>query len=100
MKKINVDGPVTMLDGKPIAISESDRSPFTIGKALANILISTKSKKFDSFKSYSLAKRFYNSSEVEVDESDFASILEIVKEDQSYGSLICGQILEVLNECK
>lgn len=97
MKKIDVTKAITMLDGSPILTSEDNSSVFTIGKAIANILLASKNKKNDAFKLYALAKRFYESNSIEIDDADFGLILDLIKEDQSYGVLINGQILELLN---
>lgn len=100
MKKMNVTKPITTLDGRPVIMSEADKTEFTVGRAIANALLVTKSKKFDAFKSYSLAKRFYEDTEVDVDDSDFTNLIEIIKEDQTYGNLVIGQIIEFLNQHK
>ena len=100
--KIKTDTILVGLDGKYIPISIDSPLPFSIGKAIANLLTIPKKggKKFEPFKSYELAKKFYNNPEVEVDKADFAVLKEIVEKDENYSALIIGQILEQFENIK
>jgi len=94
--KINTDKALINLDGSTIALSPTDTTPFTVGKAIANILVTSKSKTFDSFKAFKMAEKFYNEKDVEIDEADFAKIKEIIEKDGQYTALITGQIIQEL----
>ena len=101
MKLIESSKTLSTLDGGPIATSQSDSSPITIGKALGNILLSTKSRKLDPIKLLELARKFHTSKfRVELDASDFEAVKEIVRDDPNFSPLVTGQILETFLEAK
>ena len=100
MKSLKLNKQITTFSGEIVPISNIDPTSFTVGKAIANILVSSKSKKFDHFKSWELGKKFYNQITIELDDSDFKAIEAIIGEDQAYSSLILGQVLEAMNNAK
>jgi len=102
VKTIDSGKEITNLAGQTINMSDDDPTPFNIGKAISNILISGKVKKFDSFKSYSLAKMFYDQDKVELDDADFSSLKDIFESDEVkelYKPLILGQIMQAMMNC-
>jgi len=99
--KLELNKTLKALDGSEIPTSQIDQSPFTYGKAMANILIAPKAvNNFDKFKSYELAKKLYNEETLELDKADFKNLKDAVERDGNYTSLILGQLLEYLNGLK
>lgn len=98
MKTINASIELKQLDGKPVQNGLEDPTPMTIGRAIANLLAMNKARKFDNFKAFELAGRFYAAGNVELDDADFNKLKEVVKADDSYHGLILGQIEKALNE--
>lgn len=95
-KKINLDLVLKDLTGAAIPLDAENS--FTMGKALANMLITAKTG--GKMKLYSLAQKAYGGGEVEVDAADFDLINGIVKSSDFYSALITGQIETILAELK
>jgi len=89
--QINTKAGIKDLAGKDILNKEE---VFTIGEAVANILINSELK--GVYKTYVLAKKFYNDKKVELDEADVLLVKEAVEASKSYTVLVKGQLLEVL----
>ena len=70
----------------------------TIGKAIANILISSEEK--GKMKLFVLAQKFYNDENVELDNSDFELVKKTVGETKIYNALVAGQVELFLSELK
>lgn len=99
MKKFASDTLIVTLDGKPIDI---DGANLTVGRAISGLMINTKEKTLDPFKSWKIAQRCYDGGVIDMDEADYAAIKELVQKQgrQVYSDLILGQILEALSEAK
>lgn len=96
MKKINASKTLESLSGEKIRMSDVDPTAFTVGKAMANYLISGKSRKWDSLKNMEMAKKFYAEGEIEVDDADAKTLRDIVSDTQLrdvYSDLIVGQLI-------
>jgi len=99
--KINTELELKTLDGKKITTPDGD--VLTVGKTLANILLSPredKSYEFDKMKLFILANKFYNEKEVEIDASDLKKIENLINSSETFGPSICGQVLIALEELK
>lgn len=95
MKKINLDQVLIDLKGEEIKDGENG---FTMGKALANIMLA--SKEGGKMKLYILGTKFYTGGNAELDASDFSLVLKTVKASEAYGSLIVGQVETILESYK
>lgn len=91
---INCETELKQLDGN--TLKGNDGVVFTVGKVLSVIVLNFKGKEFNHFKKWELAKEFFNSKEISLDKADFAIIKNMVSEDNSYPSLILGQIENIL----
>ena len=102
MKAINAGKVLEKLDGASLQDPNDPTKTLTLGKALSMILINHKGKKFDNFKLWDLSKKFYDDckNEIEVDDSDFAIIKEIVGEDGNFNALVLGQIAAEFSNLK
>lgn len=95
MKTIQLKTVLLALNDEPIKNSEG--KDFTVGEALANIMLSDKVKSFDKFKSYDMAKKFYKQESIELDAPDFEKVKAIVKESE-YSPVVAGQIEEIFSK--
>lgn len=79
-------------------IKDQDGTLYTIGKAIAQILIQPGAdrKGMNPLKAYLLAQKFYDEKEVELDEADAAQVKEIVEKSVAFSPIILGQILEIM----
>lgn len=93
--KIKTNTVLKELNGKEIKSLDGD---FTLGEALSNILVSSKTG--GKMKLYVLATKLYKSKEVEVDESDISLIKEMIKASEIYSALILGQCELLLENIK
>jgi len=91
--KIKTHTTIKTLDGKDI--KDVDKS-FTIGQALSEIIIS--SKIGGKMKCFSLAQKFYNDEEVNLDQADIVLVKNLVESTDLYTNLVTGQILVILSE--
>ena len=99
MLKVNCAKVIKDLADKPIPVREGSDESFTIGKALANILVAPRqNRELDAFKSWELAKKLYKGGDVELDDADVVNIKKMVETDKNYGAIVIGQILEELNK--
>lgn len=86
------------LQGKNLQAEDGD---LTLGKALSNILIST--KEGGKMKLFLLGKKLYEAKNVEVDSADLALIKNAVISTEIYTALVSGQcelLLEEVTEIK
>lgn len=91
---MNLKKVFTNLDG-----TKGDKD-FGMGKALANIIITSKNKKLDHFKKLELARKAYACEKIDFDKSDVSVFKEMVDECEVYSSLILGQVMEELINTK
>lgn len=89
--KINAQAPVKTLAGENYKSGDKDIS---VGSVIADILAQDQTG--GKMKLYSLAKRFFDDKEVEIDEADAALVKKAVEESKSYNNIIIGQILLLL----
>jgi hypothetical protein len=97
--KIQLKETFKNLDGE--VLLGQDKKPFTVGNALANILLSVRSDgnyDLDKAKLFVLAQKMYSDNEIEVDDVDLKGVISMVKSDKSYGPLILGQLLLLLEK--
>lgn len=92
--KINTTKELKTLDGRIIMQSENEK--LTLGKAVANVLVT--SENINKLKAYSLAQKFYNDAEVDIDEADFELVKQELEQSRAYNALIIGQILSIINK--
>ena len=86
MKKLDFNFKFKNLDGKELNENA--------GKTLANLLANE--TQGDSIKQWSLATRLYAGDVLEIDQSDFAMITDLVKATQGLTALAKAQLLNVL----
>lgn len=84
------------LSGKEI--QDEKKEGFTLGQALANIVVSAETG--GKMKLFVLGTKLFQNSKVEVDESDLQLLKEAVKSTKTYGALIAGQCELLLEEIK
>jgi len=96
--KINTKIAIKDLAGNPIPTGKDDKTDFTLGMALSNILVDT--TKGGKMKLFILAQKIYSDEEVEIDEADLAIIKSAVEETENYNNLVNGQILQILSGLK
>ncbi len=73
----------------------TEGEPTTVGLILANIVLTPHKQKdgFRPLKAYELAKKFYDQEEVELDNSDFIQLKEIIEiNDAGYQPLVIAQL--------
>lgn len=97
-KKIELSTGITTLSGE--VIKSPDGQPFTVGKALAEILVSSKKTDTSALKLRVLAEKFYNSDEIKLDEADFKIIKNSVSAAEIYSVLITGFLERILDSIK
>jgi len=95
--KIQASLPLTNLKGQPYEIGE-EKAPLTLGAVIAECLATDTTA--GKMKIYALATKFYTTDTVEVDSADMIMIKKAVEENKSYGALILGQVLTLLEESK
>lgn len=97
--KVTIDTKIELktIQGKVMTVSDTDNTPFTLGKGISNILtVPRKTKTLDPMKVYILAQKFYNDDVVELDDADFKAVKTIIETNEGYGALLTGQILLIL----
>ncbi len=85
MKKINLNFPIKDLDGEELPNSHA-------GKILANGLIGQ--SKGDAVKYWGWALKLNNKEEFEIDESDYSTLKEFVKNHETLPVITKAQILK------
>ena len=93
--KINTQAKLKNFLGETLKDNNEDA---TIGKAIANILISSEEK--GKMKLFVLAQKFYNDKNVELDKPDFELVKKVVGETKIYNALVAGQVELFLSELK
>ncbi len=94
--KINTTSVLKYINGKELEISKDEK--LTFGKALAEILVNSKTQ--GKMKAYTLATKLYENDSVEVDASDLAIIKEAVKTTDRFNIAVTGQCEQLLEEVK
>ncbi len=93
--KINTKAALKDLSGKEIKDGDSI---FTIGKAIAKILISAKDG--GKMKMFVLGQEFYQEDSVDLDAADLSLVKTAVEKSEGFSNLITGQVLVLLSENK
>ncbi len=95
---MKIDTSIIMLDlaGKPIR--NEDKSSFTFGQALANILISCETG--GKMKLFILGQKLYQEKDVSIDDSDLVLIKDAVKTTKVANALVAGQCELLLESIK
>ena len=91
MKIINCKQTLKDLAGNDIKVDDKD---FTIGQALANIVVADQTG--GKMKLYILGTKFYQNDSVELDDADFSLVKSAVKASTAYGAIVVGQIESIL----
>lgn len=86
------------LIGRDIPFLEND--VLTVGKAIANTIVSPKRWKGSPIKAYKLAQKLYEDEPVEVDKADLVQIKNAIEADVDSSKVIVGQILDILEDIK
>lgn len=96
--KINLKQTFKTLKGDIIYRDDKKTDPLTLGEVLSEIVLSPHRDKkgFRPLKGLELARKFYNDKEIELDQSDFIQLKEIIEESSAYIALVTGQVLEFL----
>lgn len=94
--KINCKTPIKNLKGEDM--KDEDGQVFTLGKALALIVVNA--KEGGKMKLFLLGTKLYQQDTVEVDTADLTLLKSVVKSTESYGALIAGQCEMLLEEVK
>ncbi len=89
--QIQANKVVTTLSGKPYT---SDGKELTVGNVIAEALAGDTTG--GKFKLYTLAQKFWNEPEVEVDAADLGLIKTAVENTKTYNNIIIGQVLGLL----
>ena len=95
--KINTKQGIKDLKGD--VLKDASGEDFTIGGFLANQLIiprETPIKGLSPIKAWSLAQKFYNEDEVELDKADALVIKDMVEAIEGISPMVTAQILETL----
>lgn len=94
--KINAGKIMKNLAG--VVMQDASGAEFTIGKAIANILIANHEKPVDHFRIYKLSEKLWKASEIEIEDADMVLIKEMVAACKTYNSLVLGQVLQEFYE--
>mgnify|MGYP001566972579 CR=1 FL=1 len=95
--KINLAQTINNLKGEPL--KDNEKEELTLGEALSNILLSSKTK--GGMKIFLLAKKCFTEKELEVDQVDLNLIKNEVKNSEAYGGvLVTGQCELLLEDIK
>jgi len=97
--KLLLEEKLTDLSGEVLV--GQDGKPFTVGKALANVLITVRQDgtySMDKFKLYILAQKMYKEKEIEIDEADLKGVITMVETDKIFGPVVAGKLLELLGK--
>jgi hypothetical protein len=96
---VDFKAPILQLDGKPVPLSETDKSPLTLGKVCTDALIATlpgetltPDEKGDRFR---LAMRIVNKPNDAISATDVVLIKKVV--GIAYGPLVVGRVIELLD---
>lgn len=93
--KIKTNQVLVNLGGEPLKDSEGE---MTLGKALANIVISA--KEGGKMKLFILGQKLFTEKELEVDSADLNLLKQAVKNTEIYTALVAGQVEMLLEEVK
>lgn len=98
--KIQAGEKLYTFDGKPFKVGAGEQAEdITVGQVLAEILAADGSG--GKMKMYSLAKKLFDGKEtVEVDKADLIMIKSCVEKTKMYSVVICGQLMEKLEDIK
>ena len=72
----------------------------TVGDVVSTILSTKKVSQFNILKADVLARRFYQADIVDLDDSDFSALREVVEKNDQYIPLVLAQVLQVLIDAK
>ena len=95
---VDFNSPIRALDGTPIPISETDKTPVTLGNILETALIATVAG--ESPTSEEKAKRFFLAVKIHDRKGDLTSDeIALVKKlvGQIYGPIFVGRVTELLD---
>jgi len=95
MTKLNLDKPLTTLDGQPLQEAGRELKMF---HAVANALAQAQQNP-NPVKCYDLAVRFYGGAPVELDDSDLALVRDVI-DKSNFFPLIKGPLLKELDASK
>lgn len=93
--KINLKEALRDFEDKVIEMNEKE---LTVGYVIALILSSAQKCSFDSYKLYELGRKCYNDDELEILGSDLEEVKKIIEQNDQFGNIIKGQIIEKLSK--
>lgn len=98
------DQEVMQLNGRPLTLNGQPQltagRPLTVGDALATIFTTKKLLRFSPLKAYALAQRFYKAELIEIDDSDYSNLREVIENNDQFTPLVLAQILQTLMDAK
>jgi len=87
--------------GAPIGPQGGEYGPYHLGKAISDTLMRPNPQaSMSAMKAFTLAKKFYNDKEVEVDAADLKDVKGEIGNDKMVTPLVSGQVLEHLESLK
>lgn len=92
--KINAKEVLKGLGGEELKMGDT---VVTVGETISNILLTD--TKGGKMKLYSLAQKFYNDKNIELDDADFSLVKTSVETSPAYNALVIGQLLVILDNC-
>jgi len=95
---MNIKTNVALKNLKGEEIKDDKGEVFTLGQALANIVVEDKIG--GKMKLYILGTKLFQEKEIEVDSADLNLIKEALKKSETYGALILGQCEMLLENVK
>ena len=109
IKRLN--GQPVMVDQEPIIVNSqpllvngipqlTGGHEMTVGDVISTILSTKRVDKFSPLKAYVLAQRFYKAGLIDIDESDYSSLREVVESNDQYVPFVIAQVLQTLIDAK
>lgn len=94
--KIEAKKVLVNLKGEPL--KNMEKQDFTVGEAIANILLDNKTG--GKAKMFVMSQKFYTDEIIDVDLVDLGIIKKAVEETESFNNLVNGQLIVMLSALK
>jgi hypothetical protein len=109
--KIKSDMIIYRLNGQPVIADPetiitngtpqlSGGHELTVGEVISTILSTKKTDKFNPLKAYVLAQHFYKAGLVDIDESDFSSLREVIESNDQFVPFVIAQVLKAMIDAR
>jgi hypothetical protein len=92
-----VNGQPLMVNGAPQLAGGHE---MTVGDVVSTILSTKKTDRFSTLKAYVLAQRFYKAGVIDIDESDYSALREVIEGNDQFVPFVLAQVLQVLIDAK